>query len=132
PSGRRALAGLRNMLRRASLRMMRPLTAYQYALDAEALARLDSLEAGQLADRLRRDRAAAADRDVLQSQLTELQHALNERTAALGGRIERLESEQRAIPFMEGGPFATRQDPVAGVVLGYTIEDGSSDNGAYR
>jgi SAM-dependent methyltransferase/glycosyltransferase involved in cell wall biosynthesis len=128
----RALAGPRNMLRRAALRMMRPFTSYQYSLDAEVLARLDSLEAGQLADRLRRDRAAAADRDVLQSQATELQHALDERSAALGGRLERLESEQRAIPFMEGKPFAARQDPVAGVVIGYTSMNGASDNGDYR
>lgn len=124
--------------RRLMLRLMKPLSAYQAMVNDDIARSVDSLElavknarlageAEHLASMRSADRARR-DLDVLLSLHQPIVDRLNHTDAT----VSRLKSEQRAIPYMAGEPFAVYQDRVAGRVQGYIRRGGGSAEDRYR
>jgi SAM-dependent methyltransferase/glycosyltransferase involved in cell wall biosynthesis len=135
----------RGVARRAVLRAIKPFTAHQVALNNDVLRRFETVTHRQVAaqsDRLRGERAATREREGLHAHVTELRHGLDELRALqpraveriddVARRLERIEADAQAIPFMEGKPFGTTDDPIAGVVVGYTTANGARHEPDYR
>ncbi len=136
------------LARRTLLRLLRPYTSYQRAVDAEIArsleafqVRIDDLETtaaarhATLLAELRDDRSSRElweqigglthSATALESAAGELQRAVGElpdvprRLEQLERSIKHIEWEGRAIPHMEGTPFVSARHPLAGVVEGY-------------
>lgn len=128
--------------RSAALRLMKPFTAYQRVVDDELLSSLETVDqrVARVGDAQQRSEAhELAQARRLEVSVDELRHdvssllALRDPVVArlddLSGRLERLESQERAIPYMNGEPFMRSVHPVAGLVDGYQkiSRDGTAD-----
>jgi SAM-dependent methyltransferase len=145
------------LLRRITLRMMKPFTAYQRTINEDMVRLLQGLErtairtseaqqreeAARLADARRSDvtltRLArdVESLEVFREPIRERFDYLSDRLEDLRLRLDLLDSERRAVPFMEGTPFELSSHPTAGIVQGYGADTAGphSDNGdqdAYR
>lgn len=113
--------------RRVAARMIKPVTDLQQRLTTleQRLTALEHKRIRNVADRLRDTRADAARMRALRAAVVERLDDQSRRTATL-------EAEAHAIPFMQGVPFLRREDPDAGIVLGYTGADGTRESDGYR
>jgi glycosyltransferase involved in cell wall biosynthesis len=152
---RTRLGAPRRALRRFLLRVLKPFTAYQQSINGEMASSLHSMENrihnldlitterhATLLTELRNDNSQRLFGErlggliestvALESATGELQRAVGElpevpqRLEELAGAVRHIEWESRAIPYMEGTPFATRRHPVAGEVQGYVAGEDSS------
>jgi len=124
----------RSALREAVLRIIKPFTAHQLTVNAEMLETLQNIDRTLdylVPDQLRMEETYLRDTRRVAVE----RRAADERAKLvdyLVERIDRLEAETHAIPFMEGTPFVTRREPEAGVVLAYNTADGSTGDDEYR
>ncbi|MDQ6745795.1 MAG: class I SAM-dependent methyltransferase [Actinomycetota bacterium] len=124
----------RKLAHRALLRAIRPYTAYRSALDSELLESLRRLSRAQ-DERLQQDAQAQARVEELGAgvaQMLALRQPIVDRLDGLSAELLRIQAERQALPYMEGAPFTVRRDPVAGTVLGYDEDPGSTQEGRYR
>jgi SAM-dependent methyltransferase/glycosyltransferase involved in cell wall biosynthesis len=132
-------------LRRGVLRLMKPFTAYEKTVDDELLSSLEALD--RVVKRIERDqlRSEAAGLGLerrYKSRLDELRHAVSisqalhqpivDRLNGLNARLDRIEAEAQATPYMSGSPFETYSNPVAGVVQGYRGASNGAAADPYR
>jgi glycosyltransferase involved in cell wall biosynthesis/SAM-dependent methyltransferase len=131
--------GPRGRARRLALRLMKPFTAYQQTVNAELAGSVGSLERGLSdvdMDLAERNAALLAETRGLWEQVTGLARAtdalqravgvhLQQRVDDVAGKVQRMEWEDRAIPYMQGAPFGEIAHPLAGVVEGYRLEPGT-------
>ncbi len=106
----------RRLFRRLLLRLLRPYTAYQQAMDNKLLDAIDRIEA----------RLAQGPQ-----QLEQLTEDLLEATETLRARIDAgadVIAASRAVPYTGTGVLEQFRDPFGGVVLGY--RDGADAGGA--
>jgi glycosyltransferase involved in cell wall biosynthesis/2-polyprenyl-3-methyl-5-hydroxy-6-metoxy-1,4-benzoquinol methylase len=128
-------------VRRLSLRVMKPYTAYQQQVNAalersaealaeqaEAAAERSRIETAQVDLRLAKVEAAAL------AQLRRQQQRIDSLAAALTllRPAERLVAESRAIPFMASDVFRVFDVEAAGSVLGYETPLDAGDDDGYR
>lgn len=121
----------RKAVRRAVMRTIQPFTAYQLPVNADVA---DVLE--QADEQLREIRRVQlrADSDRLRAHRLALDEfaTLRGPLIDLARRVERIEAEAHAVPFVQGTPFAATRDPIAGLVLGYSQHSGDGSADAYR
>jgi glycosyltransferase involved in cell wall biosynthesis/SAM-dependent methyltransferase len=129
------------MLRRGALRLMKPFTAYQSTVDQEVVKSLEALDRGLRRigqGQLRAESAELARERRSEKQVSELaalwalHRPVVDRLDGLNARLDRIEAQERAIPYMSGAPFATSVHPVAGVVLGYRVSNNGNPTDTYR
>jgi glycosyltransferase involved in cell wall biosynthesis len=117
PDGPRSFP--RTAVRESVQRIIEPFTTHQRAVDTKVF--------GVVRD-------VAGDQLRLQSMyLREVRlraRGADERVNEIARRLDQLEQETHAIPFMEGAPFVTTRETDAGIVLGY--DDGDGAVGEYR
>jgi glycosyltransferase involved in cell wall biosynthesis/SAM-dependent methyltransferase len=120
-------------LRRAVLRLVKPLSAYQQTVNKQLLETVESLdreirrttqaqqrsEAAEMAEGRRWLRGVTDLRHDL-DELRALRRPIVERLDDLSGELQRLDYEHRALPYMADNSFAITSDPEAGKVQSYS------------
>ena len=127
-------------LRRAVLRVMKPLSAYQKTVNEQLVQSLQGLDhdlgrvevAQQRSESAglvhgRRLSIARRDLDILAALHDPVVQRLND----LSSQLQRIESETRALPYMSSDAFGISEDPIAGRVQGYEASDEPSGD-VYR
>jgi glycosyltransferase involved in cell wall biosynthesis/SAM-dependent methyltransferase len=145
PAPDRAASFPRAALRRSVLRIIRPFTAHQLTVNAQVLETLQDVEnklAPVVGDQLRAEamylrdaRLRAADRQSATERVDELARRADElakRADDGAGRLNRLEAETHAIPFVQGTPFVMTNEPGVGTVVAYSAGNGPSARDEYR
>jgi glycosyltransferase involved in cell wall biosynthesis/SAM-dependent methyltransferase len=141
---RSAAGPLGPALRRAALRLMKPLSAYQGTINAQLTGTVQGLDSEVSRIGVGQQRTEAADlaharrsegelgrlrRDV--AALNALHDPIVKRLDGLSGRVQGMEGEARALPYMSSDAFTISDDPIAGRVQGYESLGDSSAAG-YR
>lgn len=125
------LASLRGLLRDQVLRVMRPFTVHQRDVDSVILEAIIALREAS-----KRSHAEATDAKLqLSTQSVELSNlrASISTIEPIAQVAERLISETRALPYMNGPPFEVFAAGAQGQVYGYRTEPGAIDREqAYR
>ncbi len=121
PAQPHAGPGMGAASRRAVGRLTRPVTSPM----RERFERLERRQTRSVADRLREARMDAA-------RMRSLRTAIVERLDDLSRRMAVIEAEAHAVPFMQGSPFVKREDPEAGVVVGYAGAQSTEAGDGYR
>jgi SAM-dependent methyltransferase len=99
--------GARRLARRVLLRLTQPLSAYQRQLDLRLIEAVETLD---------------VRRDAQEGRIAELAREIHGVLQALDGhqrRIDAIEEQAAATPYMEGHPFELQDRPVVGRALGY-------------
>jgi glycosyltransferase involved in cell wall biosynthesis/SAM-dependent methyltransferase len=128
---RSALGPIGPALRRLVLRLMKPFTAYQTTLNRSVLDSLESLSEQliQFGDAQQRSESAElAHARMIGARLDRLFHDAD----MLKQRVDRIETEERAIPYMSEGPFQRSRHPIAGIVDGYDAASNPAGPDTYR
>jgi glycosyltransferase involved in cell wall biosynthesis/SAM-dependent methyltransferase len=138
---------LRASFRRLLLRVLKPHTTYQHDVNAEVVRSLTALEAGvrdldltaaeRQAQMLAAQRAASSNRALWEhvDGLTRATRALEREVGGYGhvtSTLQRIDWENRAIPYMEDPPFGDLDHPRVGRVQGYRRDRGREHVGVYR
>ena len=113
----------RRALRRAVLRIIKPFTAHQLTVNSQVSDALQTID--RTLDPVARDQLRLES-----TYLRDLRLSVD--VNDLARRLDRLEAETHAIPFMEGAPFVTAREPDAGIVLEYNEEAGAARRDGYR
>ena len=126
--------------RRAALRAMRPLSAYQKTVNEQVTRSLHGLDrelgkVGAAQQRAEAEGLAQGRRLTIVRRDLDILAALHdpvmERINGLSSELQQMDGGGRALPYMAGDPFTISTDPVAGRVQGYeTTAD--TDAGIYR
>jgi glycosyltransferase involved in cell wall biosynthesis/SAM-dependent methyltransferase len=125
PEGRGGRA--RRLAFRAAMRVMRPVVVHERRVGERLLSELGAMR-----------RRAAAQVAVPLSELRrrdgvlQTVASLKASITLLEQRVRLIEAETHSLPAIEGAPFGTMRDPVAGVVLGYSNAKGPDNGTEYR
>ena len=120
---RSAAGALGPLLRRAALRVMKPLSAYQRTVNEELLRSVEALDASLQQIAVSQQRSEAAD--LAEARLTERE--LRDRRRD----VDVLMAWHKAVPYTSDPIFTICDDPVAGRVQGYESSNESA-LGFYR
>ena len=131
----------RQLALRAALRLMRPVIVHEQQVAERLLSEFEGLpsEFERLASQFGATRRQAAAQGAV--ALAELRRrdgvlqtvaSLEPSIAFLERRLGTIEAETYSVPALEGAPFETMHDPVAGTVLGYSRANGADNGTEYR
>jgi SAM-dependent methyltransferase/glycosyltransferase involved in cell wall biosynthesis len=130
-------------LRRAVLRLVRPLSAYQQTVNKQLMGSVEALDSemrrlvraqqrSEAAEMAQGRRALREGGDLRRAvdELLALREPIVQRLDNLSAELQRQDYERRALPYMADGAFSTMTDPAAGKVQGY-VNSGRVDD-VYR